>query len=220
MAQKFDGFGKDLLRFLRALQKNNERDWFQANKTTYEAAFKAPAAQFCDVMEDELQELTGHIYKSKVFRLHRDLRFSKDKTPYNTHLHISWTPQGVSGVAPMWMFGLEPGDLTVGVGIFQFEKDHLASYRERVAGEPGVDLAKALARLTKGGARLSEPDLKRVPKEYDAGHPRSDLLRHKGLAVWSPFEGTSAAEGASLVKDCRARFRKLLPVFEWLREVG
>ncbi|MEQ9315363.1 MAG: DUF2461 family protein, partial [Henriciella sp.] len=88
----------DLTRFLKTLAANNDRDWFNAHKAERDAAFTRPAAAFADAMAGEFKRLTGHDYSHKIFRLPRDVRFSKDKTPYNTHLRIAWAPDcGTSG---------------------------------------------------------------------------------------------------------------------------
>ena len=135
-APVFEGFPDSTLKFLQDLRKNNDKAWFNEHRTDYEAAFKRPAQDFCAAMEERLTELAGMPLNSKVYRVNRDLRFSKDKTPYNTHLHISFRPgTGVSS-APSFAFGLDPKMLTVGAGTFGFEKQ-LDSYRENMSGDAG-----------------------------------------------------------------------------------
>ena len=121
----FPGYTPAALKFLKSLKTHNNRDWFQENKKTYEAEIKDPTKIFAAEMADALEKLTGDAQKSKVFRINRDIRFSKDKTPYNTHVHISWMPQTPAGVAPAFMFGLGTDYLTLGCGVFEFDKDAL-----------------------------------------------------------------------------------------------
>ena len=99
-ATGFSGFSDETLAFLNGLKANNSRDWFDANRKSYEAAVKAPSKAFSDIMAGELERLTGTAQKPKIFRINRDIRFSKDKTPYNTHIHISWMPVGGGEGAP------------------------------------------------------------------------------------------------------------------------
>ncbi len=84
----FSSFPTGTVLFLKGLRANNRRDWFNENKAAYEQDLEAPARAFCEVMRERLEALTGLSHDAKVYRIHRDLRFSKDKTPYNAHLHI------------------------------------------------------------------------------------------------------------------------------------
>jgi len=213
----FSGFTDDTPRFLAGLAANNDRDWFAAHKADYESAYKRPADLFCDVMRGALEELSGVPLKAKVFRIHRDVRFAKDKTPYNAHLHISFAPDGASGPPPAWMWGLSPDYFTIGCGVFAFDKDALERFRGLVAGKGGAALARTLADLAGGGVRIGEPELKRVPAGYAADHPRGDLLRRKGLTAWIDFAGPDQALGPGMTARCLDGFRRLKPVFDGLQ---
>ncbi len=212
----FEGFSKEAIKFLKDLKANNNREWFTEHKKVYETEVKGPAQHFCDEMSTALQKLTGAPHGSKVFRIHRDVRFSKDKTPYNAHLHISFFPVEGADHPPHWFFGLDPTSLTVGVGNFMFEKGRLESFRRRVDGKEGATLAKTLAKLEKGGVRLGRIDLKRVPAPYDKDHPQGDLLRRKGLSAWVDFKDTKPATSKDVIKTCAASFKKIKPVYDWL----
>lgn len=209
-------FTQATLDFLSDLSANNSRDWFSENKPRYEADLKAPAAAYMEAMKAEIDTRTGLAHATRLFRIHRDLRFSKDKTPYNTHVHISFVPRDAAGVAPAWMMGLSGSYFTLGCGAFAFDKPGLERFRETVAGEDGVAIAQTCTDLAAGGVRLSEPDLKRVPTPYDRDHPRADLLRHKGLAGWidhAPGQGLGQNGLALSV----AGFERLEPLFAMLR---
>ncbi len=217
MAQDaFQGFTKETAQFLKDLKANNTREWFAANKSVYESAMKAPAQQFCAALEGQLHILTGAVHSSKIFRIHRDLRFSKDKTPYNAHLHISFIPESEMASPPCWFFGLSPERLTVGAGIFALDKPALETYRKRVDGRDGATLAALLAGLERDGVRAGEIELKRAPAGYPQDHPQADLLRRKGLSVWKDFEDTRPAMGPDAVRNCLAAYSELKPVRDWL----
>ncbi len=211
-------FPPDTVAFLGELRANNNREWFTANKTRYDLMVKQPALDFCDHIAAALGDLTGLPHGSKVFRVHRDVRFSKDKTPYKAYLHMLFQPSH-SATAPKWFFGLEPDKLILGAGIFGFEKSALLDYRQRVVGADGHALHKQLERMRKAGMRTREPELKRVPSGFDPDLPQADLLRHKGLTAWLDMPGgpTDATE-PDIVKTSIAGFKKLQPLFNWLND--
>jgi len=125
----FQGFPKEGLTFLAKLKRNNTREWFTKHKPLYQETVEAPAKAFAFEMEELLATLTKRPMSSKVFRIYRDVRFSKDKTPYNTHIHMSFFSTdgntGECGAQPAFHFGLEPKKLTLGIGNFGFPKDVL-----------------------------------------------------------------------------------------------
>ena len=211
-------FEPSFITFFQELEKNNNRDWFQSQKKRYELVYKKPAAAFSDMMVDQLQSLTGVAHRSKTYRINRDVRFSKDKTPYNCHLHISFTPEGRDEASPSWFFGLGLEKLSLGVGVFGFSKDKLETYRRRVDGAPGEDLEELAKALQKKGVRFGDPDLKRVPKPYDSEHPRADWLKHKGLSCWLDFDGGGRAFENDTPSKVSAEFKKLAPLYDWLME--
>ena len=212
-------FTEDSLTFFQDLKANNSRDWFQANKTRYEAGIKKPAAFFCAEICARMQEWTGMPHQSKIFRINRDLRFSKDKSPYNTHLHIAFTAPHGPASPPAWMFGLSTDYLTIGCGVMAFAKGELDRYRQRVAGRGGIELEDQLSQLQSQGYRLSDADLKRVPAPYEKDHARADLLRHKGICLWYDFPNPELALSDDLVARCMDAFRPVLPIHNWLAEV-
>lgn len=209
-------FPNETVAFLRDLKRNNQRDWFKEHKKRFEAAVKYPAEDFVDLLEAEFEQLTNRAHASKIFRIHRDVRFSKDKTPYNSHLHISLFPDEVDYQGPHWFFGLDTEKLILGVGIFGFDKAALTRYRQRIHGEAGAALDEILRALIAKGAYLHEPELKRVPRDYDPEHPRAELLRRKGLAVWQDLGPAAVATKGDLVAHCMAQFESLKPVADWL----
>ncbi len=213
---KFSKFPEESVQFLKELKENNNRDWFIDNKAGYEQAIKLPAKAFGDAMAARLESLTGIAHQPKIFRINRDLRFSKDKTPYNTHLHISFLPDIDVSAPPRWFFALETDRLVFGAGVFGFEKSALEVFRARVVGKDGVKLADILQSLVADGLRLGKPDLKRVPPGYPKDHPRANLLKQKSLTAWSDIKDPDNAAKPSFIKTCDNRFAILKPLFDWL----
>ena len=98
-------FTHETVRFLADLEANSTRDWFAANQAVYERAVKMPAPYFCMAMQVRLETLTGQPYSAKIYRIHRDVRFLKDTTPYNAHLPVSFNPRGPVAVPSAWFVG-------------------------------------------------------------------------------------------------------------------
>lgn len=168
--------------FFAELARNNERAWFEPRKEHYRDRIRRPAELLADHVAQDLGRRTGEPHGSKVFRIHRDVRFSKDKTPYNAHLHIYWSPVDAGPTTPGFFFGSEPGRLVLCLGVVGLKGDALADWRAFVDRD-GDDLRAA---MDASGGRLSgwggEP-LKRVPSPYAKDHPHGALLRRKGLVL-------------------------------------
>ena len=206
------GLNTNALKFITALAANNNRDWFTENKQTYLAEIKAPAIELASEIGAGLARLTGRSQKPKVFRINRDLRFSKDKTPYNTHIHFVWSDIDEPR-APMWFWGLDTKGFAQGVGVFGFDKPGLETFRDYVAGGDGALLDEALHQLAEQGVRHSEPALKRVPSGFPPDHPREKLLRMKGISGWVDHDSQTHALGVQAVEHSLETFRRLLPIY-------
>lgn len=212
-------FTSGTLEFLEQLKQNNNRDWFQQKKPVYENSVKNPTKAFAIAMEGELERLTGEPHKAKIFRINRDVRFSKDKTPYNTHAHISWTCRDGEAGGPAWMFGLSTEYCTLGCGNFEFSKPMLDAYRNLIAGEGGGRLTKIVGQLEKSNYRLSDPALKRVPSGFPADHPQGRFLRYKGIAVWRDLDGPNSALEPDLGETIINALKPMLPLWKFLSDL-
>ena len=169
----------EALEFFAALAQNNSRDWFAGHKSEYDRAVKAPAEALLGVVAEGLEARAGRPLTPKLYRIHRDLRFAKDKTPYNTHLHLQWADRA-AGVC--YLFGVSPDYVCAGVGAMAFAE--IDRWRRAVAGPEGAALAGALSVALTEGHRVDPPELKRVPAPYPADHPQAELLRRKSLILW------------------------------------
>jgi uncharacterized protein (TIGR02453 family) len=207
----FEGFPKDGVLFLKELTDNNDKEWFADQKKRFKSQLEAPAKAFVAEMEDRL----GEEWNSKIFRIYRDVRFSKDKTPYNTHLRIGFTRDGEASL----FFSLEPEELILGSGVYEFSKEALTRYREAVAGSQGTELVTVIDDLQGQGFRLDEPELKRVPRGLDKDHPRGSLLRRKSLALWRNDKVPKAIHGPDAVDHCLGVFEQLADLRSWMRGI-
>lgn len=175
--------------FFTDLAANNDKAWFEPRKEIYAAEIRKPAERLADAVGARLAALTGQAHRAKVFRIHRDVRFSRDKSPYNPHLHIAWNCAGGKEAGRAWFFGAAPDYLILGTGFMGLTGAALDRYRALVDAR-GAEIEAALAEAAQVGGTLSDwgPEpLKRVPKPYAPDHPQGDLLRRKALAVAAPL---------------------------------
>lgn len=207
-------FSDETLSFLRDLSDNNSRDWFQANKPRYEAHVKDATAHFTNALNQRLAATYATDVKSRIFRMHRDLRFSKDKTPYNTHIHIG-IADAQTGAS--WMVGLQTDHLVVGYGIFAFEHEALDHWRETVAGPQGEILLELNAHAVSAGLRISDPELKRIPLAWDADHPSGELLRRKGIVWWNDHVPQNEIMGPDAPDIIASELKPMEPLRGWMK---
>lgn len=208
MSDQFDRLIPEARAFLSELAANNSRDWFTANKARYTGELKIPATHLMDQIAQDWGNILGHPLKSKLFRPQRDIRFSKDKTPYTTHLHMLWSePDG-----PGWFLGISPDYVTAGGGLMGFDKAQLITWRAAIDSPQGTELAKTMAAIP---ARIDEPELKRVPAPYDKTHPNAALLRRKSMTMWIDIADDCAANG--LVPALKGAFQMIRPAIDQVR---
>jgi len=156
-----------------------------------------------------------------IQRINRDVRFSKDKRPYKTALVLQFLPGGkVATSGAGFMIRIDATSLGFGTGLFGLTPGELGRYRTALCdGKAGPALLEAIAAATrKTPFDLTEPDLKRPPKGYEAAPGCEDLLRHKGLAVRGAEPHPAALFGKKAVDHCLKRLETLLPVQRWLNE--
>lgn len=213
MNDPFDSLVPDARLFLSDLKQNNNRDWFLAHKTDYDARLKAPALALLDTLSAFLEKQTGTTPQTKLFRPNRDIRFSKDKTPYHTHLHMLWNTPPVG-----WFLGIAPDYVSIGAGVMGFDKGTLSNWRNAVDGPKGIEISSLLDTLSRKGARFSEPELKRVPPPFDKAHAHGDLLQHKSLTVWFDLSEADVKKGG-LTQQIEAAFSEMLPLGKMLQSL-
>lgn len=195
-AHEFSGFSPAVLEFLDGLEANNNKAWFEEHKEIYQQEIIAQVPTFVTALGERLQTISpGITYDTRtngagsMMRIYRDTRFSKDKTPYKTNLaFVFW--EGPRKKMENPSFGLQFGTWGCGLyaGQWRFARELLPGYQEAVADdERGAELAHIIAEIQGAGDYTVEGEqYKRVPRGYPADHPRSHLLRYKGLHVSSP----------------------------------
>jgi uncharacterized protein (TIGR02453 family) len=174
-----------LFAFLRDLKKHNDREWFQKNRDRYEEHVRGPLLGLVSDLGPRLAKISRHVVADprpvggSLFRIHRDVRFAKDKSPYKTHaaLHLrhAATTKDVHG--PGFYVHLEPGRVFVAGGMWRPAPEALAGIRDAIATEP-ARWKKAIAGLELGGEQL-----KRMPRGFDPEAPFADDLRRTDFIV-------------------------------------
>lgn len=199
---RFKGFGPDTIGFFKALGFHQNREWFQENRTLYEEQIKGPTLALVEDLTERFEKagvpLRGG--KATLFRINRDVRFSKDKRPYQTHAGAVLTPSGDKKgqglvyfhIAPPGMKDWEgsPEGSFVAVGFHQPEPAQLATFRTTIQRDPKAFQALE-AKLAKEGLRLgTDGQLTRVPRGFEAmkGSPVEGAIRMKSFIVEEPIE--------------------------------
>jgi uncharacterized protein (TIGR02453 family) len=219
----FDGFPKEAQRFLGSLAKNNRKVWFDAHRDEYERYVLEPAIAFVTEVGPRLRKIDPGIraeprINGSIGRINRDIRFSKDKSPYKDHLNLwFWQGPGKRGDAVGYYWALHPTTLVLGAGFHMFEPKLLARYRDAVADpKRGGALVKAIAEARKSGYDIGGAAYKRVPAGYDVDAAREPLLLHNGLWVGTELRSPREVQSSRLVDLTYEHFRRMEPVRRWL----
>lgn len=223
----FAGFSRTAPAFFHELAAEMNRDWFLANKARYESEWAQPIAALLANVGPRIAAAYKPVKlgEPKVMRIHRDVRFSKDKTPYKTHIGavitVGGKKVGEGGNAAMYLhFGV--AEEFVGVGTYMFDSERLARWRKAVAGTRGAELATLIAKLRKGGYEVGgHDDYKKVPKGFSPEHPRAELLKLRGLTAGPGNIPRGLLHKAALADWLVDHGRRLAPLVLWLhRNVG
>ncbi|MGI9301634.1 MAG: DUF2461 domain-containing protein [Gammaproteobacteria bacterium] len=182
----FAGFQPELIKFLSDLGRNNNRDWFNANKKRYEQQIVDPVLEFIAAMGPPLRKVSRHFEAipkktgGSLMRVYRDTRFSKDKTPYKTNVGIHFRHAlGKDVHAPGFYVHFDTKDVFLGIGLWHPEPAALAGIRERIATRQKDWLKARDDKDFRRQFELGGESLKRPPKGYAADHPLIDDLKRK-----------------------------------------
>jgi uncharacterized protein (TIGR02453 family) len=199
----FKGWPVEALEFFEELEEDNSKSHWQRNKNVYDTIVRAP-------MEELLAELGSEWGETRIFRPYRDVRFTKDKSPYKT---------AIGAMLGDGYVQLSANGLAAGSGMWEMAPDQLERYREAVADErSGSKLASIVGKARRAGLDVTGHDaLKTAPKGYPKDHPRIELLRYKGLITWKEWP-VGAWLGTRRAKDRVVEFLLASkPLNGWLR---
>ncbi len=220
----FSGFGKATFRFLRELSANNDKAWFEAHRADYERHYVSPAVAFIEALGPELSRFAKGVrfeprVNGSLFRIQRDIRFSKDKTPYRDHIDLwFWYGDRKDWSAPGFFLRLEAKKLTLGAGVHRFDAVQVQRFRAAVLGtRRGEALSHLLGDLVDDGPyELGGATRRSIPRGFPGDHPRADLLLHDGMVATLEGRPPREVESGAFVAWCAAHFRRLAPLCEWL----
>ncbi len=218
----FKGFDRSAMQFWHELAAEMNREWFLANKQRYETLWAEPMQALLDDVAPKIAKAYKPLKLAppKVMRIHRDVRFAKDKRPYKTHigavLGLAGKAVPSGGHAALYVhIGLE--EEFVGVGCYFFDAPQLARWRKAVTGKPGAALEPLIAKLRKSGYEVAgHDDYKKVPKPYAADHPRGELLKMKGLTGGFPEIPRGLLHDPGLAPWLVEHATKMAPLVTWL----
>lgn len=186
MAVADPSFTPELFGFLDQLAAHNDRDWFKAQKQRYVDVVQEPAIQFVLDVAPVLRRISPHIHAEarpvggSLFRIQRDTRFSKDKTPYKTHTGIQFRHESASDVhAPGFYLHLQPGEVFAVAGIWHPEAGTARRIRQAIDGDQAGWKRAAHGKPFAGAYRLTGDSLKRPPPGFDPGGPLIDDIKRK-----------------------------------------
>jgi uncharacterized protein (TIGR02453 family) len=220
MKSRFPGFSPDALAFLRALKRNNRRDWFQPRKEKYEALIKTPMLELVNALNTEFARFAPDYVtapEKAVYRIYRDTRFSPDKTPYKTHIaaifprHTAVKREG----AVFYLHFTEKELLAFG-GVYGPDRDELLAYRgllQEHYQEFEEILRQPKLRRTVGG--LQGEQLSRMPKGFSTDHPAEGLLRHRQWYLEAILD-IKLLTTPRLVSELARRFEGMAPLVNFL----
>lgn len=210
------------LNFLNALKKNNTREWFEKHKADYLEA-KAEFEAFIDELLKGIRKFDKEISpdlqaKDCVFRIYKDVRFSKDKSPYKTNMGASMNPGGRKSLVAGYYFHLEPGGSFLAGGVYMPEPAMLQAIRQEIDYNPGPlnKILKSAAFKTYFKGLDEDDKLKTMPKGFDKAHPQAELLKNKHFVVSHYFSDKELLD-KKLVQETLAGFKAMLPLLLYLR---
>lgn len=220
----FNGFSRELPKFLTALAKNNKREWFDAHRSEYQQVYAEPAKDFAAAIGGPLGRMAkGTLSEPRVngsiWRINRDTRFSKDKTPYKAHLSMVF-PHGPTfdRKRPAFYFRLNGKSLFLGAGAWDFDPAMLKKYRNAAAdSKRGGALAKAISGVEKAGDwTLGKPYYKQVPRGFDKELPTAWLLKYKGVHMGTEMGMPPELFSPGAVDFVVGKYREVRPFHAWL----
>ncbi len=203
-------FSPALFAFLRELEANNSRPWFQANKERYEREVREPMLRFIADFGVEARKISPYIVADprkaggSMFRIHRDTRFSKDKSPYKTSAAARFShADGKDVHAPGFYLHMEPGQVFAGAGVWHPDSTTLGRIRDAIVAEPEGWRRALSGKAFKAHCALGGAALKRPPRGYDPDHPLIEDLKRKDFITVSRF-----AEREACAADFLSRFTR------------
>jgi uncharacterized protein (TIGR02453 family) len=220
MKSKFPGFSPDAIAFLRALKRNNRREWFQPRKEKYDKLIKQPMLELVSCLNEEFARFAPEYItppQKALYRIYRDTRFSKDKTPYKTHVSAIFPRHtAVKREGSVFYFHFTEKELLVFGGVWGPERDELLAYRtllqEQYQELQALLEDKKVKRLL---GELQGAQLTRMPKGFPVDHPAEGLLRRRQWYLENTFD-IKLLTTSRVVAEISRHFEVMAPLVEFL----
>ena len=215
-------FTPHTLKFLRALKRNNNREWFGRRKADYERHVRAPMLAVIDQLAVDFRRFAPEMIaspKSSLYRVYRDTRFSEDKTPYKVHVAAGFRWRGLEkGEGAGLYVEVHPDWVWMGGGFWAPETRHLVTIREHIAGTwPAIDRVARGSALRRHAGPLHGDQLTRVPRGYAKDHPAAEYLRYRQFMVGREFPATFATSREFYPALLRT-YRAAMPLIRFINQ--
>ena len=234
---KFVGFSKAAIEFLDEVKQNNNKPWFDAHYDFYQKEILEVSRDLVEDLGEQLQTIAPGInvvpkVNGSIYRFARDARFSKDKTPYKTHLsYLFWQGSLKRTRCPGFYLAIRPEYVQLGVGINHFTPEYLQAWRQQCAHHSKEkQIREIVDTLKKSGALLHGEQLKRMPRGFSTANKSSvkemsellnqDLIRYKGLKCWFQIPLPEQVYSADFIHFCDEYYQQLLPLFNWMVDIS
>ena len=219
----FKGFSQDVIKFLLEIKQNNNKPWFDRHYDFYQQEILEVSRDFVEAMGESLSELAPGInivpkVNGSIYRFSRDARFSKDKTPYKTHLsYLFWQGELKRTRCPGFYLSFRAEYIQIGVGINHFTPEYLTAWREQCAHpEKAIQIRGIIEQLSKAGALFYGEQLKRMPQGYADSLLNQELIRYKGFKCYFQMPLPVQTYSEAFIPYCLEYQKKLLTLFEWM----
>lgn len=220
--ESLKNFPFEALTFLRRLSKNNNRDWFEKNREVYESKLLKPAQAFVELVGIHLLDINPKMQAipkidKSIFRIHRDVRFSKNKAPYKTNLGIIfWEGPAKKMESSGLYFHIDTKNYFIATGMYEFTKDQLKRYRKIVAMKSNAEeIKQIIKKISRKGYKIGGKHYKQVPRGFDKEYKFADLLLHNGVYAFKE-EKVNMLKGKDPIKFTVKVFKDLQPLHDWL----
>ena len=211
--------------FFQQLAAYNSRDWFEEHRANYDNFVLKPAQHFVMEMGERLRELSPDVHAipkidKTIFRIHRDIRFSKDKTPYKTHLALFfWDGPRKKLECSGYYLHIDAQKVFIGLGLYIFPKDILENYRDIISKPREAEILLGVFEdIRKAGYGAGRDGSKNVPRGYDKDYKYAELLKFKGIYAWHECFPPEELFSSDFVEWCFKIFKGMVPLHYWIRE--
>ena len=222
----FSGFPREYFSFFDRLKKNNSKQWFEKHRGEYDEFVMHPAREFVTGMGKKLRRIAPEVnaipkINKSLFKINRDVRFGKDKSPYKTYMGIwLWEGEGKRMESSGFYLHVENKNMLIGVGVKMFPKPLLDRYRKAVVDKKqGAALKSAIKKVMAKGYIIGGKHYKKMPRGFDADHPNAEYLLHNGLTARIEGKVPDEFYSPALIDYAYTHYKNMLHLHRWLKNM-